>query len=895
MTTPPNETRMSGSALSSGYSAQELNYVALDIGGTLAKIAYYAPTSSQNLTDNSRQSSVPSLSVRADGEGKIAHAGSAFSPELKAEAPTETPAPMDLAGSRPTSEKGSFRSHNYLNNNSARAARQRKLSYQKSYAHERIPGRIYFHKFESKDMGSVIEYIQTRLLPSNPNITEIRATGGGAHKYVDVLEQNLKMPVKKLDEMKCAATGCTFLLQEIPDEAFTFNKNRSPACVYQTAGGDVFPYLLVNIGSGVSMLKVTGPDTYERVGGTSMGGGTFWGLSRLLTDAKDFDELLDMCRTGNHRNVDMLVGDIYGGDYGKIGLKAENIASSFGKMSKVDAQGGGSANLRDKVSQEDIAKSLLHMISNNIGQIAYLQSRLHGLNRIYFGGYFIRNHVHTMHTISYAINFWSQGQMQALFLRHEGWLGVIGAFVSGALRETTGRDSATEEKKQQKLQILSHLQPRLSKISWRENRAWTDKTNGNGGMTEELVFDSMPDELAPLPHIENLEAYNPDTINLIADDEGRKYWIEYCYTSIGAFVQRAVDCEGDTAEATIRGNDAYDRFMKLIKSVEENPAAHGELSLRTLLDTREEILHDHGFKDPYWQKKQVENDAALAMFPQVMIELDEMSEPQRYREVLRNVLGGNVFDWGAKDVSDMLEAGKLDFQTAKQKIREPWFVDDSDLIIRRMVSAGIRKVPPWRKILIFPDNSGADIVLGIFPFVRELLRMGSTVILAVNSEPALNDVTYPELLQLSTALAGISPLIKKSLMNNNLRLMSSGSTSLCLDLRKIDSDICAEAEDCDLMVLEGMGRSVITNWDASFTIDTLKIASLKSKWMAEQMGAQVFDACVRFEPAGGENVDGRSPRPSLTREGSSPTSSGPPSARNSASNASKASKLTEKA
>ena len=35
-----------------------------------------------------------------------------------------------------------------------------------------------------------------------------------------------------------------------------------------------------------------------------------------------------------------------------------------------------------------------------------------------------------MNTISYAINFWSNGDMKALFLRHEGHLGATGAVSS---------------------------------------------------------------------------------------------------------------------------------------------------------------------------------------------------------------------------------------------------------------------------------------------------------------------------------------------------------------------------------------------------------------------------------------------------------------------------------
>ena len=55
----------------------------------------------------------------------------------------------------------------------------------------------------------------------------------------------------------------------------------------------LFPYLLVNIGSGVSMVKVDGPGAYERVSGTNLGGGSFWGLCRLLTGA-----LVNKCSLG---------------------------------------------------------------------------------------------------------------------------------------------------------------------------------------------------------------------------------------------------------------------------------------------------------------------------------------------------------------------------------------------------------------------------------------------------------------------------------------------------------------------------------------------------------------------------------------------------------------------
>lgn len=237
---------------------------------------------------------------------------------------------------------------------------------------------------------------------------------------------------------------------------------------------DIYPYLLVNIGSGVSMIKVSGPHAYQRVGGTSLGGGTLWGLLSLLTGARTFDEMLGMAERGDNTKVDMLVGDIYGTDYAKIGLKSTTIASSFGKVFRMkreaereaeDSGGSIGGDFCSPTSEQrtppisnmdtsesparfdgpDISRSLLYAISNNIGQIAYLQSEKHSLEHIYFGGSFIRGHRQTMNTLSYAIKFWSNGLKKAYFLRHEGYLGAVGAFLKRQPRNWGRRNSIEGE------------------------------------------------------------------------------------------------------------------------------------------------------------------------------------------------------------------------------------------------------------------------------------------------------------------------------------------------------------------------------------------------------------------------------------------------------------------
>lgn len=211
----------------------------------------------------------------------------------------------------------------------------------------------------------------------------------------------------------------------------------------------------MNIGSGVSMIKVSGPRQFERIGGTSLGGGTLWGLLSLLTGARSFDDMLRLAEKGDNSKVDLLVGDIYGTAYNKIGLKSTHIASSFGKVYKLkraaerDAEDGCNRDFKHRPKEElaededcceqhaadhlfrpeDISRSLLYAISNNIGQLAHMHAEKHNLPHIYFGGSFIGGHSQTMHTLSYAIRFWSKGTKQAYFLRHEGYLGAVGAFL----------------------------------------------------------------------------------------------------------------------------------------------------------------------------------------------------------------------------------------------------------------------------------------------------------------------------------------------------------------------------------------------------------------------------------------------------------------------------------
>jgi len=52
----------------------------------------------------------------------------------------------------------------------------------------------------------------------------------------------------------------------------------------------------------------------------------------------------------------------------------------------------------------------------------------------------------------------------------------------------------------------------------------------------------------------------------------------------------------------------------------------------------------------------------------------------------------------------------------------------------------------------------------------------------------------------------------------------TGSGSPCLDLRNINYELAEACESADLVIIEGMGRAMHTNFHAKFLCDSLKLA-----------------------------------------------------------------------
>uniref|UniRef100_H3A7N4 pantothenate kinase n=1 Tax=Latimeria chalumnae TaxID=7897 RepID=H3A7N4_LATCH len=285
-------------------------------------------------------------------------------------------------------------------------------------------GNLHFIRFPTQDMSVFLQMGRDKHFSSLH--TTLCATGGGAYKFEPDFRMMADLQLQKLDELDCLIKGVIYIDSvgfNGHSECYYFENPTDPEHCQKIPCnlGNPYPLLLVNIGSGVSILAVYSKDNYKRVTGTSLGGGTFLGLCCLLTGCTTFEEALEMASHGDSTKVDKLVRDIYGGDYDRFRLPGWAVASSFGNMISKEK--------RETVSKEDLARATLVTITNNIGSITRMCAVNENINRVVFVGNFLRINTLSMKLLAYALDYWSKGQLKALFLEHEGYFGAVGALL----------------------------------------------------------------------------------------------------------------------------------------------------------------------------------------------------------------------------------------------------------------------------------------------------------------------------------------------------------------------------------------------------------------------------------------------------------------------------------
>jgi len=339
--------------------------------------------------------------------------------------------------------------------------------------------------------------------------------------------------------------------------------------------------------------------------------------------------------------------------------------------------------------------------------------------------------------------------------------------------------------------------------------------------------------------------------DLAKDDDRRVYWLKLFRDHYEGLLELAMADALDrgVARDLAEAQEAQARagFGAFLNQVEAEPDVFGPLTILLMCQAREKTLRRAGIPDPYRIAKQSENDTAIALLPRVLAEIDALEDTQRIDRIMRGIFAGNIFDLGAVKTIEMFKDGKADFHHTLGKLKpRPWFVDHLDTWRDRWLNG-----PTHRCAVMFVDNAGPDVLLGMIPFARELLRHGTGVILTANEAPSLNDVTHDELTELIQQIAETDTIVSEALRSGALELVSSGNDAPLIDLTRINPQLAAAVQrrEADLCVIEGMGRAIETNFNASFTCDTLKLAMIKDLGVGEAMGAALYDLVLRFDPA----------------------------------------------
>ncbi|KAK1256493.1 hypothetical protein QJS04_geneDACA010412 [Acorus gramineus] len=306
--------------------------------------------------------------------------------------------------------------------------------------------------------------------------------------------------------------------------------------------------------------------------------------------------------------------------------------------------------------------------------------------------------------------------------------------------------------------------------------------------------------------------------------------------------RKQAESDSTVSDAPVRAEKFAQRYTAILEELKRNPESHGGPPDCILLcRIQEQVLRELGFVDIFKKVKDEENAKAIAFFEDVVCLNDAIEDGgKRVENLIRGILAGNIFDLGSPELAEVFARDGMSFLASCQNLASrPWVIDDLENFKLKW------SMKSWKKAVIFVDNSGADIILGILPFARELLRRGTQVILAANELPSINDVTYPELVEIISKLKDENGTLM-GVDTSGLLIASSGNDLPVIDLRSVSQELAYLASDADLVVLEGMGRSLETNLYAQLKCDSIKIGMVKHPEIAQFLGGSLYNCVFKY-------------------------------------------------
>ncbi|MHB9291021.1 type II pantothenate kinase [Hollandina sp. SP2] len=227
-----------------------------------------------------------------------------------------------------------------------------------------------------------------------------------------ILENDIKMA--EIERIMITGAGAT----QIKNDLFGISTEHIDEITAIGIGGMFLSkqdnIIITNIGTGTAIIEAK-REGIIHLGGSGVGGGTILGLAKKLLLTSNFNGIMELAKSGNLNQVDLLLEDIMETDISF--LDKEATASNFGKM-------------LDTARHEDLAMGILNLVYQVIGIISVFAARSKHIDRVIVTGNGSRNPIgkHILSTITrmYAVAF--------EYPHHAEYTTAIGAGLSCSMR-----------------------------------------------------------------------------------------------------------------------------------------------------------------------------------------------------------------------------------------------------------------------------------------------------------------------------------------------------------------------------------------------------------------------------------------------------------------------------
>ena len=333
--------------------------------------------------------------------------------------------------------------------------------------------------------------------------------------------------------------------------------------------------------------------------------------------------------------------------------------------------------------------------------------------------------------------------------------------------------------------------------------------------------------------------------DLVRDPESLAYWLDHFEGQFPQALKCAADRYGAEADGRERIQAAGEHFDRILDHLRLHPDSlpGGTLGVYDICRLREVALREAGLGDPFACLKARENRIALDCYGNTIDRHAVLDGREKWMALVKGVFAGNLFDVGSPAGMTAPDVAP-DFLRSFDKVKpRPWLFDGFDEFHADLSKPG----GAWGKAVVFIDNAGSDFILGLMPLVKELAIGGTSIVLAANELPSLNDLTAVEAQACLDELLEIDSDLAALVADGKLQVVSSGNDLPLIDLTNISDELDAAAAGADLVILEGMGRGIESNIDTVFTVEALHIAVLKDPQVTRRLGGELFDCIFKYD------------------------------------------------